>query len=106
MAEKYKQRNQKLLKYIKSNSIIENTIHHSVASGLFYKMMDYYIDKYPHKSFGKIFIEEFCDEIKKNQYTEVDEIILKALYIDCEDIAKENPSDTLKKLENKYGRRL
>ncbi|MCH5167477.1 MAG: hypothetical protein J1F35_06230 [Erysipelotrichales bacterium] len=106
MGIKFKQRNKKLLKYIKSNRLIEKVINHPMATNLFYGIMDYHIDKYPHKTFGKIIIENFCDEIANNQYTEADKQVLDVIYIDCEDIMKEDPNETLKKLENKYGKRL
>ena len=103
MAIKYKQINRKLLKFIKSSKILEDlTNYNNMYNGMFYGIMEYHIDKKSHHTFGKILCDNFLESYKEGKENPAEKIIIERLYKDTEDLEKENPSETLKRLEKTY----
>lgn len=95
----YKASNKRLLKFIKSYNILNEIFKDGGLKNVFFNLMEFHIDKNTHHTFGRILIDHFLDDYKNGKENIAEKVVIEKLYKDVENIEKENPADTLKRLE-------
>lgn len=101
--KKYKKINRILLKYIKRKDLLKIIAKDDFVNKMFYGIMEYHIENGSRKTFGKILSEHFCTDTVEGKENSSEKIVLNILYKSVEDFIKEDPNDTLIRLQKIHG---